>query len=378
MEKILNISLYRTWLEIKKSLIKKNIKNIKKIISGDKLFLAVVKGNGWGYGTIPYAKCIIEAGVDWLGVTNIEDALSLRREKINLPILLLCEIPSGRIKEAIKNKLRFTVCTKEFAEQLSVEAIKLGLKANVHIKINTGLNRIGVSLNGVLIFLKHVSSLSNLYLEGAFSHFSYAEKIGNKETKQQLKIFQEQIKKAKQMGIIFDILHIASTAASLSLPETHLDMVRIGMGIAGLYPSDDFKKIIKLYFSLSWKTYISYVRNVMKGETVGYSNQYRCSHITTIVTIPVGYADGLSKELSGKGFVLIRGNYHKIVAVCMDQAMIDLQEIRNDFKIGEEVVILGKQQKNYLDPEIIADQIGTCAEELTCKINPKIPRIFME
>jgi len=367
---------YRTWIEIRESSIKKNVKNIKARIPGNKLFLGVVKGNGWTCGTVQYANCLVEAGVNWLGVTNIEDALLLRREKINLPILLLCEIPRGRIKEALKSKLKFTICTEEFAKQLSDEAIKLGLKADVHIKVNTGLNRIGVSPNMVLVFLKYISNLPNLRLEAAFSHFSCAEKIGNKETKEQLKIFQEQIKKAKQIGIDFNILHIANTAASLSLPETHLDMVRIGMGIAGLYPSDDFKKIIKLYFPLTWKTYISYVRNVMEGETVGYSNQYKCSHKTTIVTIPVGYADGLSKEFLGKGFVLIRGNRYKIVAVCMDQAMIDLQEIRNDIKIVEEVVILGKQQKNYLDPEIIANQIGTCAEELICKINPKIPRIF--
>lgn len=368
--------LHRTWIEIRESSIKKNVKNIKKKISSDTLFLGVVKGNGWGYETVPYAKCLIEAGVDWLGVTNIEDALSLRAEKINLPILLLCEIPSEWINEALKNKLRLTVCTKIFTKQVSDQAVKLGVKANIHIKINTGLNRIGVSSCLVPSFSKYVSNQPNLHLEGAFSHFSCAEQINNRKTRQQLKIFREQVKKAKQTGIDFDILHIANTAASLSLPETHLDMVRIGMGIAGLYPSDDFKKIIKLYFPLTWKTYISYVRNVMEGETVGYSNRYKCALKTTIVTIPVGYADGLNKEFSGKGFVLIRGNRYKIVAVCMDQAMIDLQEIRNDFKVGEEVVILGKQQKNYLDPEIIANQIRTCAEELICKINPKIPRIF--
>jgi alanine racemase len=371
--------LLRTWIEIKKSSIKNNVKNIKAKIPRNKLFLGVVKGNGWGCGTVPYANCLIEAGVDWLGVTNIEDALLLRREKIDLPILLLCEIPSGRIKEALKNNIRLTVCTEEFVKQLSNQAIKLDIETNVHIKINTGLNRIGVSPNMVITFLKYVSNLPNLHLEGAFSHFSYAEQIGNKETKQQLKIFQEQIKRAKQIGIDFDILHIANTAASLSLPETHLDMVRIGIGIAGLYPSDDFKKIIKLYFPLTWKTYISYIRNVMKGETVGYSNHYKCAAKTTIVTIPLGYADGLSKKFEGKGFVIIRGELHKIVAVSMDQTMIDLQVIRNDLKIGEEVVILGKQGRTYLDPGITAIQLGgTCAEELICQISPKISRIFID
>ena len=370
--------LYRTWVEVRKSLIKNNVKKIKKKIPSNKLFLGVVKGNGWGCGTVPYANCLIEAGVDWLGVTNIENALLLRAKKINLPILLLCEIPSGRIKETLKNNIKLTVCTEEFAEQLSDEAVKLGLKANVHIKINTGLNRIGVSPNMVLSFLKYISNLPNLHLEGAFSHFSYAEKIGNKKTKQQLKIFQKQIKKAKQIGIDFDILHIANTAASLSLPETHLDMVRIGMGIAGLYPSDDFKKIIKLYFPLTWKTQISYLRDVMQGETVGYSNHYKCAHKTTIVTIPLGYADGLSKKFESKGLVIIRGELFKIVAVCMDQTMIDLQRVRNDLKVGEEVVILGKQGKAYLDPGITANQIGTCVEELICQINPRIPRIFID
>jgi len=368
--------LYRTWLEIEKSSIIKNVKNIKAKIPGNKLFLGVVKGNGWGCGTILYANCLIEAGVDWLGVTNIEDALLLRREKINLPILLLCEIPRVRIEEALKNNIRLTVCTEEFIKQLSNQAVKLDIKINVHVKINTGLNRIGVSPNMLLTFLKYVSKLPNLHLEGAFSHFSYAEQIGNKQTKQQLKIFKEQIKKAEQIGIDFNILHIANTAASLSLPETHLDMVRIGIGIAGLYPGNDFKKIIKLYFPLTWKTYISYIRNVMKGETVGYSNHYKCTAKTTIITIPLGYADGLSKKFEGKGFVIIRGELYKIVAVCMDQTMIDLQMIRNDLKIGEEVVILGKQGRAYLDPEVTAIQLGTCAEELICQINPRIPRIF--
>jgi len=138
--------------------------------------LGVIKGNGFGYGTIPYAKCLVEAGVDWLGVINIEDALLLRKEKINLPVLL-CEIPVGRIEKVLKNNIKLTVCTKKFAEQLSNQAVKLNLKANIHIKINTSLNRIGISPNKVLPFLKHISHLQNLYLEGAFSHFSHAKKL---------------------------------------------------------------------------------------------------------------------------------------------------------------------------------------------------------
>ena len=372
------MSLYRTWIEIKKSSIKNNVKNIKARISGNKLFLGVVKGNGWTCGTILYANCLIESGVDWLGVTNIEDALLLRREKINLPILLLCEIPSGRIKEALKNNIRLTVCTKKFVKQLSDEAVKLGLKAKVHIKINTGLNRIGVSPTGALDFIKYIFNLPNLYLEGAFSHFSCAEEIGNKKTKQQLRIFQEQIEEAKQAGINFDILHIANTAATLSLPETHLDMVRIGVGVAGLYPGNDFKNIIKLYFPLTWKTQISYLRDVMQGETIGYCGCYKCTTKTTIGTISIGYSDGLDKRLEGKGFVLVKGRLFKIIAVCMDQSMINLQGVQNEVRVGEEVVILGKQQENYLDPEIIANQIGTCVEELICQINPLIPRIFTD
>jgi len=174
------MAFHRTWLEIKKSSIKNNVKNIKEKIPNNTLFLGVVKGNGLGYGTIPYAKCLVKAGVDWLGVTNIEDALLLRKEKINLPVLL-CEIPVGWIEEALKNNIKLTVCTKEFAEKLSNQAVKLSLKANVHIKINTGLNRIGISPNKVLLFLKHISHLQNLYLEGAFSHFSHAKKLAIKK-----------------------------------------------------------------------------------------------------------------------------------------------------------------------------------------------------
>lgn len=370
-------SLYRTWLEIDRAAIKKNLVSIKAKIPARTKFLAMVKGNAWGMGTVPYGGCLVEAGTDWLGVTNAEDALCLRKEHSQIPILIVCEVWESWLEELLRKDIRLTVCTSEMAAAVSQVAAKLKCPAKVHIKINTGLNRIGVAPEKAVDLMKEAAEMPNLDLEGAFTHYSSASQLGNKETEKQLNIFLELIDQAKQAGINFKILHTANTPATVALPQTHLDMVRVGMGIAGLYPAEEFRQIIKLVFPLTWKTRISYIRDIRAGERVGYGGRYQAPGPATLVTIPVGFADGLSKKFAGQGSVLIRGEKHKVVAVSMDQAMIALP-VCNGLQVGQEVVILGKQQQGCLDPHFTAGQIGIDVEELLTHISVKHPRVYLD
>ena len=369
--------MHRTWLEINLTAIKNNINNIRNIIGKDKIFLAAIKGNAWGYGTVQYVKTLVDSGVDWLGITTIEDAVQIRAEKIQLPMLLMCELPEEQVREALTNNLRMTICTKKMADLVLLEAAKLRTDVHVHIKMNTGLNRIGVSPGEFLPFVKYVASLPYLQLEGAFTHYSCADQIENKEkTLSQLHLFEEAIKKAEKAGFNFKILHTANTPAALALPETHLDMVRVGAGIAGLYPAEEFRKVTTLNFPVTWKTRVSFVRLVKPDEAVGYGSKYRCNKSTVVATIPVGTADGLSKRFENNGYVLIKGKKRKIAAISMDQTMIDLGCKNEETPLGEEVVILGKQKQHYLDPHIVAREINADVEELLSQINSRVIRVY--
>ena len=368
---------YRTWIEVSQSAIRWNVKSIKARVSKKSLFLGVVKGNAWGCGTLEYAKTLIEAGADWLGVTTIEDALLLRENGINEPILILCEIPLARLREAIVRHLRLTVCTKYTAKAVSDLAVEAKFVVNVHIKVNTGLNRIGVPLESAVDFILHVAKLPNLKIEGAFTHFSCADRREDDLTRKQLKDFLLELNKAKCLGVDIPILHAANTPATLALPETHLCMVRVGMGIAGLYPSKQFRQTIELRFPMTWKSNISFLRSVSVGERIGYCGHYKCNRNTTIATIPVGTADGLSKRYEIKGFVLIKGQKCKIAAISMDQAMVDTRSMGSELRLHDEVVIIGKQRDAYIDPMIMADEIGADVEELLCQISYRVPRVYI-
>jgi alanine racemase len=374
----LSTTKYRTWIEVSKKAIKQNVRNVLAKVSEKQLYMGMVKGNAWGLGTVDFAKTLVEAGADWIGVTLIEDALAVRKEIAEIPILILMEYPYSQIEEALKNKIKTTICTKQMAQQVSATAAKLGYTADVHIKINTGLNRIGVSLNGAVEFVKYVHTLPNICLDGVFTHFSSADNLENKEiTRKQLAAFLEIIQELKGEGIAFNVLHTSNSPASIDFPETYLDLVRPGMSIAGLYPSNYFRNIIKLSFPMTWKAGISYIRKVAAGETVGYGGKYLCEKDCTIVTIPVGTADGLGKRFEGNGFVLIKGKPRKVIAVTMDQAMIQLDG-QEEVNIGDEVVILGKQLDGYLGPHEVAEHTGYNVEELVCQISYRIPRIYIE
>jgi len=370
---------FRTSIEIDKKAILSNLAKIRERISGNVIFLAVVKGNAWGLGTVPYAQTLVEGGVDWIGTSAIEDALQLRKNNIRLPILLLTEIPLCTIDTAINMQLYFTVCTKRFVSRLAERAAKFDLMPKVHIKINTGLNRIGVLPSEVKGFSSYLTTLSNIEIQGAFTHFSDSEKPDSKTFHQQLSKFIEAAMTINSMGIDLKLLHAANTAAAIAAQETHLGMVRVGMGIAGLYPEESFREKIKLQFPMCWRSHITFMRRIVKGETLGYGGHYVCRYSSTIATMPVGYADGLKKCFERKGFVLIHGRHCRIAVVMMDQSLIHLNpEIEDITRLGDEIVILGSQGNTFLEPGEVAKHLKIHTEEMLCGLNEKIPRLYLE
>jgi alanine racemase len=370
---------FRTKIEVKKKSILGNLATIKTRISDNVIFLAVVKGNAWGLGTVPYIQTLIEGGIDWIGTSAIEDALELRSKNIQLPILLLSEIPFCAIDTAINRHLRFTVCTKRFALLLAKRAAKLNSVTKVHIKINTGLNRIGILPSEVKDFTSYLTALPNIEIQGAFTHFSDSDNPDVKTSHQQLSKFLEATRTITSLGINLRLLHAANTAATIAAPETHLGMVRVGMGIAGLYPEESFRQKIKLQFPMRWMSHVAFLRRVAKGTTLGYGGRYVCPSNATIATIPIGYADGLRKCFETKGFVLIHGRSCRIAVVMMDQSLILLSpEIENITRLGDDIVILGSQEDHFLDPDEVATQVGIHTEELLCGLNGKIPRLYLD
>lgn len=367
---------YRTWLEINKEAIYENVDKIKGDFLNDQYLMGVVKGNANGYGTALYSQTLQEAGVDWLGLTNIKEALAILKKGIKLPILILCDIPYSYIETALKKQIRLTVYDKLTVEKIENKAKNLKLSAKVHININTGLNRIGVSPENFVKLVERIKSSPNMNIEGAFTQFSTTHYFKKGKTRKQLNLFLGLIEEVKSIGVDIPILHAASTPSTLKMSETHLDMVRVGIGLAGLYPSKDYRKIVDLKFPLTWKSKVCQVKLVKQGEYVGYDDGYRCQKNTSIVTIPVGTADGLTIKLAGRGQVLIDGQRYDIVAVSMNHIMVDLKEVDSKIKKGDEVVIIGKQKDSFIDPAYIAKKINLDMEEYLCHINPMLPRIY--
>ncbi|MEW5785583.1 MAG: alanine racemase [Bacillota bacterium] len=300
----------------------------------------------------------------------------MREKGIKQPILVLGEFPPRHIKEALINNLRLTVYTEKFASEISEHSAKLGVVANIHVKVNTGLNRTGLSPGLALDFFTGLSQLKNIRLEGAYTHFSHAYLFGNPETRRQLQSFLHIIGEVKKRGLHIPLLHAANTPAALTLPESHLDLARIGVGLVGLYPGEEFKKTVPLLFPLTWKSYICFAHKVRAGEGVGYGGCYRAERDIIIATLPVGTTDGMRKKFEGRAFVRVRGKLCKIIGVNMEMTIIDSGGLE-PLEAGDEALILGGENENFIHPEELGHWVGEDPEELLCQLSYRIPRLYI-
>jgi len=370
------VSVHRSYLEIDISALKHNLAAIKTMTAETCQFMAIVKGNAWGAGSQACARAFVEAGADWFGTTTIEDAALLRHE-FDLPILLLCAPPLEKISEAVTLNIDIAVSSILEARHVSRSAAKLGRHINLHIKINTGLNRLGVPPENATSFVKEVMAYEAVTVAGIFSHFSCADDPSLYSiTCRELDLFNQTIRDVRANTEWSGMIHIANTAATLSLPESHLDMVRVSLGLMGLNANLPLGKAANIKQVYSWKSDVIHVIDVDKGDRVGYGGQYECPTDTTIVTIPVGWADGLPKAYVNGGQVIIAGSLRRIVAMSMDMATVDLGKRTNGIDVGEEVVIFGQQHGETLEPMSQGEKVGIDADATLTLISERVPRVY--
>ncbi len=362
----------RHFVEISISNILHNIKELRSLLARKVKFMAVVKADAYGHGAVAVSKAI-ENKVDCLAVATLSEALELKKAGIKAPILLLSETHSSNAVDIVKNGFIQTVYTLQLASALSRAAKKLGKKARVHLKIDTGMGRVGMHFGEAEELFKAISRLPDLRIEGIFTHFAGSEEM-DEFTAEQLKRFRSFISKIDHVSYI---LHAANSAAVINHQASHLDMVRVGLSMYGIYPQGIKKHIVNLKPALQFKTHVVYLKKVPAGTPLSYGSTYITKHPANIATLPVGYADGLPRALSNKGEVLIRGKRFPIVGrVCMDLTLIDVGD--SNIKVGDEVAIIGSQGKENISADDIGKLADTISYEIICGIGKRVPRIYKQ
>lgn len=369
----------RVYTKINLDNIKKNMNTVREKFGDDMLIMGIVKANAYGHGAVEVAKALVEFGAGMLGVAAIDEAVELRENGITAPILILGQIFRQDYETAIKNDVTCTVVDIVTAQGLSKKATELGKVAKVHIKIDTGMGRIGFQPdeNGENE-IKSVFKLECLSIDGAFTHFANADIADKTSANIQKQKFLDFTDKLINDGYNFPIRHMYNSASAMELTGYAGDMVRCGIMVYGLYPSDEMNRDYKLYPALEFKSSVSFVKSVKKGFTVSYGSTYVAEKDMKIATVPAGYGDGYPRYLSNKGEVLIRGTRCKILGrVCMDQFMVDVSHL-DTVQIADEVTLVGTDGNETITVEDVSDKESRFNYEFCCLITPRVPRIYIK
>ncbi|MCR4791638.1 MAG: alanine racemase [Lachnospiraceae bacterium] len=341
---------------------------------------AVIKTNGYGHGSIPIAKALESVSyVRGYAVATAEEALELRKEGIRKDILILSYTFPYSYKELIKDDIRITVFRKDTLVELSAAAASVGKNAVIHIAVDTGMGRIGVSPDKEgLDFVRHAIDAPNIKVEGIFTHMAKADETDKTYAEKQLSVFKEFIGEiSSKLGTVIPVAHISNSASILELPDTYLDAVRAGITMYGLAPSDEVDMSrINLKPALSLFSHITYVKKVKPGTSISYGGLFTADREMLVATVPLGYGDGYPRLLTGKGEVLVRGKRCPILGrICMDQFMIDVSAF-SDIKEGETVTLLGFDGDEHISAEELGAKSGRFNYELVCLIGSRVPRVY--
>ena len=379
------------WSEIYLKAISHNVRELRRITSPGSRLMAVVKADGYGHGAVEVTLAALENGADCIGVARMVEGLHLRRAGITAPILILGYTPPEHSDALVAHRLTQTVYTFEAAETLSEAAVRLQTRAKVHIKVDTGMGRLGLLPDNPRISLlgKHlpgnaqrviesISRLPRVEMEGIFTHFAAADSRDKTYTLQQLERFLEFLDKLKVHGLEFPLRHAANSAALIDLPETHLDMVRPGISLYGFYPSGEVnRERVSLTPAMMLKTRVIQVKMVPAGFHVSYGLTYQTENPTIIATVSAGYADGLNRLLSSRGQMLVRGSRAQIAGrICMDLTLLDVGHIP-EVSIGDEVVIFGSQGQECIPVEEMAEALNTIHYEIVTSLASRVERVFL-
>lgn len=370
----------RVWKEIKLDAVKNNVKNIRGLLKDGTRLLAVIKADAYGHGAVEVAKSLLfDGGADYFGVATYGEAEQLRRAGINTPVLILGAVFGDEYAELVKDNITLTVFDFDTAKKLSDTAKKLGKTAKIHIKIDTGMARIGFlpSEDAVEEIIK-ISKLDGIEIEGMFSHFAKADEADKMPTRVQFEKFMFIKNELLKRGIKIPICHICNSAGIIDFPEYHLDMVRSGIITYGYYPSDFVNKdALKLESAMSFKSRVVHIKTVEAGTNVSYGGTFTAKEKMKIATVSAGYADGYNRLLSNKADVIINGERCRVLGrVCMDQLMVDATHLKN-INLGDEVILFGKSGNNTVTVEETAEIIGTINYEVLCSLSRRVPGVYI-
>ena len=368
------------WAEIDLDALAHNMREIRRLARRDALVTAVIKADGYGHGARKIAQTLLDNGADRFAIAVLDEGIELRRAGFKVPILILGYTDGERAEEIISNDLEQAVYSWELAEAISKEAVKQGKTAKIHIKIDSGMGRIGLQPNSDTVqLIKKISQLPNIAVEGIFTHFAVADAADKTYTEGQYEKFSWVCKELDKEDVKINIRHCANSATIIDLPDMHFNMVRAGIILYGLEPSDEvLLDRIELRQAMSLKVRITHVKEIEAGQSVSYGRKFIADRKTKIASLPIGYADGYTRMLSGKAEALVKGKRVPVVGrICMDQCMIDVTGI-DDVKVGDEVVLFGKQDGAFISIDELAAKLGTINYEIVCMIGKRVPRVYIK
>ena len=350
-----------------------NVAAIRKKIGSQRGLMAVVKADGYGHGAVEVSRTALRNGADSLAVALPEEGQHLREAGIEAPILVLGLIQPEEAWKVVDSQLDQTVSSIALLEALDREAASASTQVNVHIKVETGLGRIGVEPHEVVLFLRRARSYRNLKVAGLFSHFSAADERDKTFSQHQLQLFEQTIREIRHAGIELPQRHMANSAATLDLPESYYDLVRPGLIIYGLYPSTEVSHSIEVKPAMTLKTKVCYLKTVPQGTPISYGRTFVAKKQTRVATLPLGYGDGYKRALANKGEVLIKGRRAPVIGrICMDMCMIDVSDVP-DVQAGDEAIVFGQEPT----ADELAAKIGTINYEVVTTVGKRVPRVYV-
>jgi len=369
-----NGGLRATWAEVNLTRLSQNLPAIRVGVAPAKVMI-VVKANAYGHGLAEVAKHL-SPQADYVGVAVLEEGIFLRELGVTAPIIVLGGIWGDQVPRYLQFDLTLTASSVERLEQIDTVAGQMGVKAKIHLKIDTGMERIGVHYYSAHTLQEAALKCGNIEVEGIFSHFANADAPDLAHARLQLERFNEVLRFYEKNSLPMPIRHMANSAAILQLPESHLDLVRPGIMLYGVYPASDVERSIQVQPSLAWKSRVVYFKLVKPGHPVSYGSTWQSDHPVRIVTLPVGYGDGYFRSLSNRAQVIIRGKkYPQVGRVCMDQMMVNI-EMDSAYN-GDEVMLIGESDGEAITVQDLADWAGTIPYEILTNINTRVPRVYI-
>jgi alanine racemase len=383
-----NLNTNLIWAELDLGAIAHNVRALKQLLAPSCRLLAAVKANAYGHGAVRVARTALASGASFLGVARVDEGIELRRAGIKEPILVLGFSPAERAGDLLEFGLTQTVYDLWTAEALSQAALARGRQLTIHLKLDTGMGRLGIvtqaggaelPVSQVIDSVKAIAALPGLRLEGLFTHFACADSADKAHAETQFRIFSQILDHLQAEGIRVALRHAANSAAIIDMPHTHLDLVRAGISLYGLYPSAEVDQgRIVLKPAMTLKARVIHLKQVPAGFAVSYGSIWKSPRPTRIATVPVGYADGYSRRQSNRGQMVVRGQRAPIVGrVCMDLTMLDVGHIP-DVRLGDEVVVFGGEGQNGLPVDEVAAGLDTINYEIVAALTARVPRVFIE